>query len=279
LYPSDPIQPAPPGSVVTWINLDGKIRNSGLEASINASIINGVNVVWNFGVNATFVRNNVSGLESPILTGRLTGGGMSGVMVQQIKNDAPMNTFFTRKFLGIDPSEGQSTYEDNGALQNVGNPNPTTLLGINTTLTINKLSLTANLYGAFGHSIYNNTLNSTLNVGNMTRGKNIALSVFQEPVKESLANPVAASSRYIESGDYLKMGNATITYNIGSIGKAFKQSRVYMTAQNVFTITNYSGFDPEVNIDRSFNGVPSLGIDNQTYPTARTIIIGMSFSL
>jgi TonB-linked SusC/RagA family outer membrane protein len=279
LYPSYPIQPAPPGSVVTWINLDGKILNSGLEASINASIINDDNVAWDFGVNATFVSNDVSGLKSPILTGYLTGGGMSGVTVQQIKNDAPMNTFYTRKFLGIDPDTGLSIYEDNGEFYNVGNPNPTTLLGINTTFTFKKLSFTTNLYGAFGHSIYNNTLNSTISVGNIRAGKNIALSVFQEPVKESLANPVTASSRYIESGDYLKMGNATIAYNIGSIGKAFKQSRLYVTAQNVFTITNYSGFNPEVNIDRSVKGVPSLGIDNHTYPTARTIIVGMSFSL
>jgi len=279
LYPSYPIQPSPPGSVITWINLDGKILNSGVEASINTSIINNDDVAWDLGVNATFVRNNVSGLKSPILTGYLTGGGMSGVTVQQIQNDAPMNIFYTRKFLGIDPSTGLSIYEDNGAFYNGGNPNPTTLLGINTTLTIKKLSFTVNLYGAFGHSIYNNTLNSTLNVGNISGGKNIALSVFQEPVKESLANPVASSSRFIESGDYLKMGNATIAYNIGGVGKAFKQTRLYVTAQNVFTITNYSGFNPEVNIDRNVNGVPSLGIDNQAYPTARTIIIGMSFSL
>ena len=52
-----------------------------------------------------------------------------------------------------------------------------------------------------------------------------------------------------------------------------------MTGQNLFTITNYSGFNPEVNIDRGVNGVPSLGIDNQAYPSARTIIVGMSFSL
>ena len=279
LYPSYPIQPAPQGSVVTWINLDGKILNSGLEATINASIINDGNVAWDLGVIATFVRNNVSGLKSPFLTGYLTGGGMSGTEVQQIKNDAPMNTFYTRKFLGIDPSTGLSIYEDNGAFYNVGNPNPTTLLGINTTFTFKKLVFTTNLYGAFGQSIYNNTLNSTISVGNIRAGKNIALSVFQKPVKESLANPVTASSRYIESADYLKMGNATIAYNIGSIGKAFKQGRLYVTVQNVFTITNYSGFNPEVNIDRSVNGVPSLGIDNHTYPTARTIIIGMSFSL
>jgi len=279
LYPSYPIQPAPQGSIVTWINLDGKIQNSGVEASINTSIISDDNVAWDFGVNATFIRNNVSGLKSPILTGYLTGGGMSDVTVQQIKNDAPMNTFYTRKYLGIDPDTGGSIYEDNGSFFNVGNPNPTALLGINTTFRIKKFSLTANLYGAFGHSIYNNTLNSSLSVGNIGGGKNIALSVFQNPVKESLANPVAASSRYIENGDYLKMGNVTIDYNIGSIGKAFKQSRLYVTAQNVFTLTNYSGFNPEVNIDRNINGVPSLGIDNHTYPTARTIIIGMSFSL
>ena len=154
LYRSYPIEPSPQGSVVTWINLDGKIQNSGLEATINASIINDSDFAWDFGVNATFVKNTVSGLTSPILTGSLHGPGTSGVTVQQIQNGSPMNTFYTRKYLGIDPSTGFAVYEDNGnTFYNVGNPNPTTLLGINTTFKYKQLDFTINLYGAFGQSI------------------------------------------------------------------------------------------------------------------------------
>lgn len=280
LFPNYPIQPAP--NVVTWTNLDGKIQNRGLEATVNASIIDGEKFTWNFGFNATFISNNVSDLvsPSPILTGTLHGPGMSGVTVQQIKNGAPLNVFHTRKYLGIDPASGFSKYEDEGnTFYNVGNPNPTSLVGINSTLRYKKLSLTANMYGAFGHVIYNNTLNSTLNVGNIDIGKNLAQSIYQNPVKEDPANPVEPSSRFIEKGDYLKMGNATLSYDAGMLGKVFKQARFYITGQNLFTVTHYSGFDPEVSIDKSFNTVPSLGIDYQAYPRARTFLIGVNFTL
>ena len=219
-------------------------------------------------------------MSTPILTGALHGPGTSGTTVQEIRNDAPMNSFFTRKYLGINPADGLSQYEDNGnTFYNVGNPNPTTLLGINTMLQYKKVSLNAYLYGAFGHSIYNNTLNTTLNVGNIETGKNIALSVYENPIKESTANPSTPSSRYVEKGDYLRLGNATLTYHAGNIGKAFKQMNIYLTGQNIFTLTKYSGFNPEVNIDKSVNGVPSLGIDYQAYPAARTILLGINFSL
>jgi TonB-dependent starch-binding outer membrane protein SusC len=280
LYPNFPIQPAPPGTVASWVNLDGKIRNTGLEATIRASIFDHGNFGWDFGVNATFLRNNVSGLKSPLFTGSLDGRGMSGVTVQEIQNGTPMNSFYTRKFNGIDPTTGLSVYQDNGyTFFKVGNPNPTKLLGINSTFRYKQLSLAINMYGAFGQSIYNNTLNSTLSVGNINVGQNMALSVYQNPVKESVFNPVEPSSRFIEKGDYLRMSNATLSYTLGNRGKVVKQARVYITGQNLFTITNYSGFNPEINIDKSVNGVPSLAIDYQAYPSARTIILGVNFSL
>ena len=119
---------------------------------------------------------------------------------------------------------------------------------------------------------------SVLNVGGI-KGGNIALSVYQDPVKESFANPATPSSRYIQKGDYLKMANLTISYNIGDLAKTFKGMNVYITAQNLFIITNYSGFDPEVNVDRSINGIPSFGIDYARYPSSRSIILGINFSL
>jgi len=99
-------------------------------------------------------------------------------------------------------------------------------------------------------------------------------------VKESLTNPAQSpSSRYIQNGNYLKMGNLTLSYAPGDIGKAFKGTNIYVTAQNLFLITKYEGFDPEVNADRSINGVPSFGIDNVRYPSSRTFIVGINFSL
>jgi iron complex outermembrane receptor protein len=133
--------------------------------------------------------------------------------------------------------------------------------------------------GAFGHMIYNNTLNNVINVGSINNGKNIAVSVFKDPIKESFANPVTASSRFLEKGNYLKMTNATLAYAVGNIGKAFKGINVYVTGQNLFVITKYTGFDPEVNVDKNVNGVPSVGIEYIPYPSARTVTFGVNFSL
>ena len=108
----------------------------------------------------------------------------------------------------------------------------------------------------------------------------MALSVYKDPVKEDFANPSQSpSSRYIEKGSYLKMSNLTISYTIGDIAKTFKGMNVHITGQNVFLITKYSGFDPEVNINRNINGIPSFGIDFTRYPSSRTIILGINFSL
>ena len=191
-----------------------------------------------------------------------------------------MQTFYTRKFLGLDKATGLSVYEDDGAtFYHVGNPNPSTLLGLSSTFNYNKFSLTANMYGAFGQDIYNGPLMAHLNVANIQGGNNIALSVYKEPVKESFANPVTPSSRFIMSGSYFKMANLTLAYAFGNVAKTFKGMNVYVTAQNLFIITKYPGFDPELNSNASINNIPSLGIDYPHYPTARTFILGINFSL
>ncbi|MEO7398599.1 MAG: SusC/RagA family TonB-linked outer membrane protein, partial [Ilumatobacteraceae bacterium] len=280
LFPSEPAQPAAPGAAIKWVNLDGNIENKGFEAAVNASILNQKDFSIDLGVNATFITNTVSGLPTSIKTGGLDGQGISGTTVQEIRNGLPINAFYTRQFLGIDKGSGLASYSDGGdVLYYVGNPNPKTLLGLNATVRYKKLSLNASMNGAFGYKIYNNTLNNVINVGSINNGKNIAYSVFKDPIKESFANPVTASSRFLESGNYLKMTNATLSYGIGNVGSFLKGANVYVTGQNLFVITKFTGFDPEVNVNKSVNGVPSVAIEYIPYPSARTITFGINFSL
>lgn len=280
LFPTEPLQPAAPGGAITWKNLKGNIINKGFEAAVNASILDKKDWSINVGVNATFIQNEVSNLAASINTGALDGQGISGSTVEVLRNGLPMNAFVTRRFLGFDKTTGLANYADGGdVLYYAGSPNPKTLLGFTTTVQYKKFSLTANMNGAFGHLIYNNTLNNVINVGSINNGKNIALSVYQDPIKESFANPVTASSRFLEKGNYLKMTNATLAYAVGNIGKAFKGINVYVTGQNLFVITKYTGFDPEVNVDKNVNGVPSVGIEYIPYPSARTVTFGLNFSL
>ena len=276
LFPAEPYVPGAPNGTITWKNLAGNIDNKGFEFALNGEVVSKKDFSVDLGVNATFVKNVVSAFSSSINTGALDGQGITGSTVEVIKNGLPINAFFTRQFLGLG-KDGFASYTDGGdVLYYVGNPNPKALLGISSTFRYKKLSLSANFNGAFGHKLYNNTLNSVINVGSISNGKNIALSILRDPVKESFANPLTASSRYLERGDYLKMTNATLSYNFGSFGKSIKGLSLYVTGQNLFVITKYSGFDPEVNTDKNVNGVPSTGIEYIPYPTSRTITFGIN---
>ena len=201
---------------------------------------------------------------------------MTGSTSQRFISGQSLNVFYLRDFRGIDPN-GQSVYVDEGYTKYyLGNPNPTTLLGINTDVSYKKFSLGINLNGAFGHKIYNNTANSVLPIGNLG-SRNVAKSVVN--LGENQSNPITASSRYLEKGNYLKLANATFNYRIGGMGKVIKNANVYLTGQNLFVITKFTGYDPEVNVDKNIGGVPSFGIEYSPYPTARNFIFGVNFSL
>lgn len=125
---------------------------------------------------------------------------------------------------------------------------------------------------------FNNTAATVLGIGNLG-SRNIAKSILNTDAKEATSNAAAPSTRYLEKGDYLKMANATLSYHVGKIGKAFRNVNISLTGQNLFVITGYSGFDPEVSTDGSVDGIPSIGIDYIPYPSARTVILGVNFSL
>ncbi|WP_316809557.1 SusC/RagA family TonB-linked outer membrane protein [Pedobacter agri] len=278
LFPQISFVPAVGGNVPTWVNLPGQIINKGVELTLNGVLIEKDDLNWSLGGNATFINNKVQNINGIIKTGSLNGQGLSGVTTEVIQNGLPLFAMVTRQYNGLD-ANGFSLYTDDGFTNYyVGNPNPKLILGLSTNIRYKKLSFTANFNGSFGQDIYNNTANSVLAISNLGT-RNISSALVNLPVQESLANPIAASSRYIEKGDYLKLANATLNYNIGNVGKAIKSLNIYVNGQNLFVITNYTGFDPEVNVNKGVSGVPSAGIDYTAYPTARTFNFGVNFSL
>ena len=278
LFNFDAIQPAP--ATKYWVNLDGNVVNKGVEVALNGVIIKNKDLTWNLGINAAFLQNELNDYVGPdVLTGELSGQGISGTRIQKLANNHPLNAFYVREFLGIDKTTGLSVYTDDGnTFHYIGDPNPHTLLGISTDVSYKKFSLTLNMNGAFGHDIYNNTLNSVLNIGNLG-SRNIAASLVKTDIQENKSNGLTASSRYLEKGNYLKMANATVSYNIGDIAKIIKNANVFLTGQNIFVITDFTGFDPEVNTDKKIDDVPSFGIEYIPYPSARSFMIGVNFSL
>jgi iron complex outermembrane receptor protein len=100
--------------------------------------------------------------------------------------------------------------------------------------------------------------------------------------KESINNSAPVSSRYLKDGAYLRLNNMALGYNFdtrgSAMGKWISGLRLSVTGQNLFVITKYNGYDPEVNTDRTINGVSSYGIDGLSYPKARSIIFGLNLT-
>ncbi|WP_291908659.1 SusC/RagA family TonB-linked outer membrane protein [Chitinophaga sp. CB10] len=275
LFSFPAIQPAPASSY--WINMPGNVLNRGLEYSVRGEIIRKKDLTWALGINGTFLRNELKNYDGPpVLTGSISGQGVSGATSQRLANGYSLNTFYVRKFEGFD-DKGQATYADGGnTLYYLTNPNPKTMLGINSQVMYRKFTFAFSSHGAFGYQVYNNTANTVLPIGNLG-SRNIAKSLLGNG--ESLANPITVSSRYLENGNFLKLDNVTLSYTFGDVGRVFKNATISVTGQNLFVITKYTGFDPEVNTDKSVNGVTSFGIEYSPYPTARSVMFGLSFSL
>ena len=268
------IQPAPAGRY--WTNLDGKLINKGVEFALNYQAINTGNSVLEFGVNLSFLNNVVEDYTGPaVLTGNLDGQGISGTAIQRLSNGYPVNAFYLREWNGLDESGFDNLTDEGNSFFYIGDPNPDVLLGFNAMFQTGKWDFVANFYGAFGHQIYNNTANTVLPIGNLG-SRNIAKAIVDAPIMENAANSIKASTRYLEDGDYFKMSNFAATYSLGNVGFV-NDIRISLTGQNLFVITNYSGFDPEVNTNKARDDVPSFGIEYTSYPTPRTFILGLDF--
>jgi len=277
LFEQNIVQPAPGGKI--WINLPGYVLNKGVELSLYAGVIRSKNINWNIGGNASFLQNTVSGLRGFYETGELRGQGFSDVRGQRLVSGQPLNVWYLRRFEGIDKASGQSIYTDGGnTLFYSGSPNPKMLLGLTSDFSYKNFSATVNFNGTFGHYLFNNTAASVLGIGNLGT-RNIAKALIGTGVQEAISNAPAPSTRNLEKGNYVKLANASIGYRIGDIGKTIRNLYISVTGQNLFVITKYTGFDPEVNTDAGFGGIPSLGVEYIPYPSARSVLLGINFSL
>jgi iron complex outermembrane receptor protein len=191
----------------------------------------------------------------------------------------PLNVFYLREFQGIDKTTGQGIYREDGDVSYYGeSPNPNLLLGISTEVTFKKFSFAMNLNGAFGHYLYNETAMNVLPITNLGT-RNVAASFINSSIKEDLSNAITASTRFLEKGNFVKCQNARIGYSFGNISHFIKNLNVGITAQNLFVITDYTGFDPEVNVDKNIGGIPSTGIEYIPFPSARRFQLSVNFSL
>jgi iron complex outermembrane receptor protein len=273
LFQNSAIQPAP--ASIYFINLPADLINKGVEFSIGTTIISKQDFTWDLSFNIAYNKNKLTHFnQARIQTGKVSGNGVSGVLAEAIADNQPVDVFYLKKFSGFDQN-GQQIVADTASY--MGDPNPSVISGLSTTLKYKKISLVLNLGGSFGNKVYNNTLNTVTNIYPFSKGQNVAKSVFGKG--EALSSAAIASSRYLESGNFVKLRNATLNYAFGDVGKYIHSLNVYLSGTNLFVITKFKGFDPEVNIDTNNNAYPSRSMEYLPYPTPRVITLGLNLGL
>jgi iron complex outermembrane receptor protein len=187
------------------------------------------------------------------------------------------------KFTGIGEG-GLSTYEDplipgGDNRYVVGSALPDFTYNFYFNLDYKNFDLSLNFNGVTGNEIYNHTAMNKFYKAQLAKSNNVVPKAIEYP-NEAITNAAIVSTRYLEDGSYFRLNNATLGYTFDTkamgIANWAKALRLSLTAQNLFVITNYSGFDPEVNQDKSVDGVQSFGIDDNGYPKARTFVVGLN---
>lgn len=266
------------------------LENKGVEFAANARILDGP-LKWNVSANLTRNRNKVLDLDGGTTTERfitsytiLKVGEPLGLIKSYIFDG--INQTGETILPGYDGRLGGHKVKDlNGdgtitsADQTItGNPNPNFIFGFSTNLSFKGFDLSAFLSGSQGNDIYNlsrlsfenplgqrNLLKGVVNRWSPTNPSNQYVSAAQ-------GGRLPVSSYYVEDGSYIRCKNLTLGYTLPAI-KGVQNIRVYVSGNNLFTLTNYSGFDPEVNTFAGSNTV--IGIDNFVYPQARSFLGGI----
>ena len=279
LFETNAIQPAPNSTY--FINIPANLINEGFEIALGASVINNTRLGWDVNFNLAYNKNRIknftdinTGLPLRIETATVDGQGVSGTLAQVITDNQPVNAYYLKPFEGFDRTGNQQI---GGTPVFAGDPNPHVIAGFGTSLRFKKFTFSLNAGGAFGYLIYNNSATSVTNVNGITTGRNIDVAAYNSG--EGERSGVAASTRFLEKGDYIKLRNATLRYSLGNAAKHLKNVSAFVSGTNLFVITKFTGFDPEVNIDKSNGAYPSRSIEYVPYPTPRTISFGFNFSL
>jgi TonB-linked SusC/RagA family outer membrane protein len=281
----------------------GKLENKGFEFVLNTQNIVGA-FKWNTSLNLATNKNKVIDIQGQVIEGGIRS--MSRVMEGQ-----PVGVFYTVEYAGVDPANGNALFYKNtpnadGSLDRTtvtnsgynsaqrvvaGNPNPKLVGGITNTFSYKGFDLNVffngvsgnkiNFYGVGQYSSANGIYedNQTADQLNAWTPENPNTDVPEARFYRGNGNQ--ASTRYILDGSYLRLRSLTLGYNLpSSLTKRIKMDRirVYASALNLVTFTNYKGWDPEVNTDDlSARDLKfALGNDFYTAPQPRTLLVGIN---
>ena len=282
--------------IYSWMDANvGEMTNKGIELTLNAVPVRTKNFMWSSTLNLSHNKNTVDKMQNETFhTTNLTQGDpmVAGVSAdgwtQRIMEGEPIGTFYTYQYAGT--VNGRSEYyvldgNGNRTGETTNNPSlkdrsitgcaqPKLNAGWNNTLTYKNWSLNAFITGVFGNDVYNSARAHYTAAQMFSDGKNVLKEFLSNPVGD--ASSSLPSDRYIEKGSYVRLQTLSLSYTFRNCFNDWIQDlTLYGTANNLFTITNYKGLDPEVNM-----GGIDPGIDYRwsRYPHTRTFMVGVKIN-
>ncbi|MBX2901316.1 MAG: TonB-dependent receptor [Cyclobacteriaceae bacterium] len=288
--------PSSTGFTSSYQNV-GKVQNRGIEFSLNTINTTGV-VKWTSDFNISMNRNKVV----DILGGEFRLGQIANRdIVAIVKEGSPLGSFYGYVADGVSPETGNMKYKDldnSGGLSDgdktiIGNANPKYIFGFTNDVKYKNWALSVFIQGVQGNDIFNATRIETEGMIDGRSQSAVVLNRWKNPgditsiPRSSYASSfnTLISSRFIEDGSFVRVKAITLSYNLPAslLSKArLNKARVYITGENLFTFTKYSGFDPEVSIFGSSsnntqrNAVP--GVDYGTYPQVKDVLVGLNIT-
>ena len=260
----------------------GNVKSSGVEIAINATPIETKDWTWSVSTNATWLDNEITNLStnpnSATKTYTNVGTAFDSYYVQTFTEGAAPYAFYVYKQV-YDQETGrpiEGLYADlngDGVVNGddrylYHSPAPDWMLGFSTSVRWKRLTLSTSLRANVGNYVYNGTAMSTGALNTMSYNSYQLNNLHSSFLDTRFTTRQYQSDYYVENASFLKMDNIQLSYNFGQITK-WCSLNVSAMVQNVFTITKYSGVDPEV----------QSGIDSSVYPRPRiySLTVGLDF--
>lgn len=275
--------PQPPYLVGTMLANVGDLVNKGVELSLGANIIREKDMTLDANVTFAYNHQEITKLSNEnyqavgLQAGSLHGlRGMSGMYSQIIKEGYPTGAFYGPKCNGIDENGNYIINRDedgNPINEYLGSAQPKFNLGLGVNFTYKAFDFSFAGYGMFGQKILNATRMAMFDPSRLP-----AQNVPDDFLKSGIKADPLFSSYFVENGSFFRLQSVILGYTIPGIKKTgLEKIRFYLTAENLFTLTGYSGIDPEVGIpDKVLDGP---GIDRfNSYPRPRTFSLGVNIS-
>lgn len=276
----------------------GTISNMGVEFAIDGNIIKKRDFLWTGGFNIGLNRNRVVYLPNGDFLQKVSSGE-----AQQVKEGQDLYTWYMPKWAGVDPENGDPLWEvvaEDGSVsttndyskatfQTCGSASPLFSGGLNTTLTWKGIFLSANGSFIYGNKIFNSTRVSMDHDGSdathnmMSIDNGLGWSRWEEkgdiathPRIDLGSKGSQISSRFLEDGSFFRLRNVTLGYNLPKKVTDYvkmKAAKVYVSADNIATLSRFSGMDPEVQLEGSTWQL--AGTYSMNYPVPFSIVGGI----